>query len=127
MGESGQRLGVVVLNWNGREHLGPCLDSLRQADFDDAFVVVVDNGSRDGSVEYLRGREDVEVRVDAIVSLNGRRAALMIDPNVNLASERDTLAVMRWITPAPPGDPLPAYPRRDSPPFHVAAHERMTR
>jgi hypothetical protein len=74
-----------------------------------------------------RGREDVEVRVDAIVSLNGRRAALMIDPNVNLASERDTLAVMRWITPAPPGDPLPAYPRRDSPPFHVAAHERMTR
>jgi GT2 family glycosyltransferase len=61
MGESGQRLGVVVLNWNGREHLGPCLDSLRATDFGDSFVVVVDNGSRDGSVEFLSERDDVEV------------------------------------------------------------------
>jgi hypothetical protein len=74
-----------------------------------------------------RGRDDVEVRADAIVSLNGRRAARMIDPDVDLASERDTLAVMRWITPSPPGDPLPAYPRQGSAPFHVAVHERVTR
>ncbi len=57
-----------------------------------------------------RGHEDVEVRVDALVSLNGRRAAAMIDPDVDLASESDTLAIMRWIAPSPPGEPLPAYP-----------------
>ena len=61
MGDGVARLGVVVLNWNGREHLGPCLDSLLASDHPDFFVVVVDNGSRDGSVEYLRGRGDVEL------------------------------------------------------------------
>jgi vitamin K-dependent gamma-carboxylase len=57
-----------------------------------------------------RGHRNVEVRADALVSLNGRRAAPMIDADANLADERDTVAVMRWIAPAPPGDPLPAYP-----------------
>jgi hypothetical protein len=61
-----------------------------------------------------RGYEDVEVRADALVSLNGRRAAFMIDPDVDLAQERDTVAVMRWIEPRPTGDPLPAHRRRDS-------------
>jgi GT2 family glycosyltransferase len=61
MGERVARVGVVVLNWNGREHLGPCLDSLLRSDHPDFVVVVVDNGSRDGSVEYLRERGDVEL------------------------------------------------------------------
>ena len=56
------RLGVVVLNWNGREHLAPCLDSLRHSDHPDAFVVVVDNGSTDGSVDWVRqAHPEVEV------------------------------------------------------------------
>ena len=58
----------------------------------------------------ILGHEDVEVRVDARVSLNGRRAVPIIDPNVDLAHEPDTLAVMHWIAPSPPGEPLPAYP-----------------
>jgi len=57
-----------------------------------------------------QGREDVEVRVDALVSLNGRRAAPMIDPNVNLADVDDGVGLARWIAPSPPGDPLHAYP-----------------
>ena len=55
--------------------------------------------------------EDVEVRVDAKVSLNGRRAIPMIDPSIDLAQERDTVAVMRWIQRGPATAPLPAYPR----------------
>jgi hypothetical protein len=71
-----------------------------------------------------RGHENVEVRVDALVSLNGRRAAPMIDPEVDLAHEPDTVAVMPWIAPSPPGDPLPAV---QSGPAFVAASERNTR
>jgi len=48
------RVAVVIPNWNGQEWLPGVLDSLaaqtRQAD----EVVVVDNGSDDGSVELLR-------------------------------------------------------------------------
>jgi glycosyltransferase involved in cell wall biosynthesis len=38
-------VSVIVVNWNGREYLGECLDSLRNQAFLDFKVVVVDNGS----------------------------------------------------------------------------------
>ena len=53
------RLGVVVLNWNGRRPLAACLDSLAGIDGRECFVVVVDNGSGDGSAEFVRERGDV--------------------------------------------------------------------
>lgn len=56
-----ERLGVVVLNWNGRDHLERCLDSLALQDHPDFFVLVVDNGSRDGSADMVRAREAVEL------------------------------------------------------------------
>ncbi len=44
---------VVIVNWNGRRFLPDCLDSLRAQTCTDFEVIVVDNGSRDGSVELL--------------------------------------------------------------------------
>jgi GT2 family glycosyltransferase len=61
MSASLPRLGVVVLNWNGLDHLPSCLDSLRESDHPDFFVLVVDNGSVDGSVAWLKERRDVEL------------------------------------------------------------------
>jgi hypothetical protein len=48
-----------------------------------------------------RGLGPVEVRVQALVSLNGRRIAPLIDPNVDLATVDDGVARARWILPAP--------------------------
>ncbi len=59
-----------------------------------------------------KGYQDVEVRVDARVSLNGRRAATMIDPEIDLARVLDSLAIMKWVVPRPITDPLPVYPAR---------------
>jgi GT2 family glycosyltransferase len=55
------RLAVVVLNWNGRVPLTACLDSLAGEDRDAVDVIVVDNGSEDGSAEMVRARGDVEL------------------------------------------------------------------
>jgi len=57
------------------------------------------------------GERDVEVRVDALVSLNGRPAAPMIDPDADLARVEDGLGDAAWITPMPDSDPLPAIRR----------------
>lgn len=46
------RVFVVVLNWNGRELTEKCLDSLKKQSLKHE-VVLVDNGSTDGSVEFL--------------------------------------------------------------------------
>lgn len=47
---------IVVLNWNRRDETLACLESLAQADTGGAAVLVVDNGSRDGSVEAISER-----------------------------------------------------------------------
>lgn len=59
-----------------------------------------------------QGERDVEVRVDALVSLNGRPAAPMIDPEVDLTKIGDGVLAADWITPMPDGPPLSATARR---------------
>ncbi|MFT5050138.1 MAG: GT2 family glycosyltransferase [Chlamydiales bacterium] len=51
---------VVILNWNGRHHLDGCFDSLAALDYppERLEVVLVDNGSTDGSVEHMRAKHD---------------------------------------------------------------------
>jgi vitamin K-dependent gamma-carboxylase len=49
-----------------------------------------------------RGYAPVAVRADALVALNGRAPARMIDPSVDLVKVQDGLAKATWITPAPP-------------------------
>jgi len=48
------RVSVLIVNWNGRAYLQRCLDSLAAQAYPDIEVVLVDNGSTDGSVEYVR-------------------------------------------------------------------------
>ncbi|MFN7992058.1 MAG: glycosyltransferase family 2 protein [Bryobacteraceae bacterium] len=55
-------ISVVVINWNGREYLRACLRSLSNQEAADFEVIVVDNGSTDGSVEMMR-RDFPAVRV----------------------------------------------------------------
>jgi GT2 family glycosyltransferase/glycosyltransferase involved in cell wall biosynthesis len=47
---------VIVVNWNGREHLRACFESLLQSNYpnDRIELTCVDNGSTDGSVDLLR-------------------------------------------------------------------------
>ncbi len=52
------------------------------------------------------GHDDVLVRVEALVSLNGRPAAAMIDPTVDLARTADGLGKASWILPDPQDPPI---------------------
>lgn len=45
---------VVIPNWNGRAMLQTCLEALAAQTFRDYEVVVVDNGSQDDSVAWIR-------------------------------------------------------------------------
>lgn len=48
-------VSVIVVNWDRKELLRACLDSLNRQTFHDLEIIAVDNGSRDGSVEMLAG------------------------------------------------------------------------
>jgi len=49
-------VSVIVVNWNGREHLDDCFTSLLLQSYSPLEIIMVDNGSVDGSVDYARGR-----------------------------------------------------------------------
>jgi GT2 family glycosyltransferase len=55
----------VVVNWNGRHFLDACLTSVFEQQPSPDRVIVVDNGSSDGALEYLRVRWPQVVALDA--------------------------------------------------------------
>lgn len=57
-------------------------------------------------VQRQAAGQDVAVFADSFLSLNGRPAALLIDPTVDLSREPYRLFGQPWILPAP-GDPGP--------------------
>jgi GT2 family glycosyltransferase len=57
---------VVVPNWNGRRWLPQCLEALDRQETPPVETIVVDNGSTDGSLEYLR----TERRRARVIALN---------------------------------------------------------
>ncbi len=47
---------IIVVNWNGQRYLGPCLDALARQTYRTFRVWLVDNGSSDGSVDFVRAQ-----------------------------------------------------------------------
>ncbi|MEM7225577.1 MAG: glycosyltransferase family 2 protein [Pseudomonadota bacterium] len=56
--DSQDSICVVVVNYNGGAMIGRCLDALAEQSLQDFEVIVVDNGSSDGSLEALRARPE---------------------------------------------------------------------
>ncbi|MFL5494125.1 MAG: glycosyltransferase family 2 protein [Gemmatimonadales bacterium] len=70
---------VVIVNWNGRHFLDACLEAVFAQTAPPELVVLVDNGSTDGSVEHLRARWPA-VRVIAL----DRNAGVAAGNNVGI-------------------------------------------
>ena len=85
------RVAVVVLSWNGRDDTLRCLSSLAQVEYARLDVVVVDNGSSDGSAEAVEAGFP-----DAVVIRMGRNAGFSGGVNAGIAAalERGADAVL---------------------------------
>jgi GT2 family glycosyltransferase len=55
-------VSVVIVNWNRRDLLHSCLQSLHAQSCRDFEIIVVDNGSTDGSLELLNNQEYTSIR-----------------------------------------------------------------
>jgi GT2 family glycosyltransferase len=55
-------VAVLVLNWNGKEFTLACLESLQRLSYSNTKLIVIDNGSTDGSVEAVsKSFPDIDV------------------------------------------------------------------
>lgn len=59
MPEAFPLISIVIVNWNGERFLPGCLNSIFSQPFKSFEVIIVDNGSKDKSVEIIRGFPEV--------------------------------------------------------------------
>ena len=50
------KVSVVIVNWNGKGYLQTSLPSLSKQTYADYEIILVDNGSSDGSVDFAEGQ-----------------------------------------------------------------------
>jgi GT2 family glycosyltransferase len=95
------KASVIVLSWNGMEYLADCLDAVLSQDYPDFEVIVVDNGSTDGSADFVE-RHYPQVRLIR----NARNLGFAGGNNVGLRAatgdvlvllNQDTVVRPRWL------------------------------
>ncbi|MCK4815301.1 glycosyltransferase, partial [bacterium] len=47
------KASIVIVSWNGKKFLSECLDGLRRQIYQPLTITLVDNGSTDGSVDFV--------------------------------------------------------------------------
>lgn len=56
------RVNIILLNWNGKELTAECIDSLRKITYPNYEILIADNGSTDGSIQFFKERfSDIEL------------------------------------------------------------------
>jgi hypothetical protein len=80
---------VVIVNWNGMEFLPACLEALTRQSYTDFETIIVDNGSEDGSTEFV-GDNFPQVRV---VSL-GRNHGFGGGNNIGIGESKGEFVVL---------------------------------
>ena len=98
LGPLAARVGIVILNWNGLDVLQDCLRSISALRYPCVQVIVVDNGSTDGSTEMLGRDYPNVVRIANNVNLGfaagnnqGIRLALERGDDYVLVLNNDTI------------------------------------
>jgi GT2 family glycosyltransferase len=67
---SAPEVSVIIVTWNGRQHLDACLDAVAAQQNVRVETVLVDNASADGTVQHVRSRHP-SVRIVALPSNRG--------------------------------------------------------
>jgi len=84
--QSKPMISVVVLNYNGRDVLERCLDSVLKNNYEDFEVIVVDNASADGSQEIAKRFAVRDPRVRLVQ--NSRNWGFVVGNNIGAKAAR---------------------------------------
>ena len=91
---------VVILNWNGEQMLRQFLPSvLKHTQLPDVEIVVADNGSTDGSLEYLRTQPVRVIALDQNYGFAGgyNHAIAQVDAEYTVLLNSDVEVTPHWL------------------------------
>ena len=88
------KVSIIILNWNGLKDTIECLESLKQLTYPNYEVIVVDNGSTDDSVKFIK--ELTSSRVNGLNNslINNKSTIRLIENRTNLGyAEGNNIAI----------------------------------
>lgn len=71
------KVDIVIPNFNGKQFLDSCFSSIYAQTVDSFLIILIDNGSNDGSVEFIQNRYP-DVRLIALEENTGFSAAVNV-------------------------------------------------
>lgn len=102
MQEKQPLVSILVLNYNGKEYLSECLQSLFQITYPSYEVIVIDNGSSDGSVEYVKENfpkaNTLALDKNYGFSEANNRGAAIAEGDLLVFLNNDTAVEKEWLT-----------------------------
>jgi GT2 family glycosyltransferase len=99
--ENRTKVSVVIPTWNGRDLLKACLQALTTQTLEPAEIIVVDNGSHDGTADWLRATQS---HVTLVTLSKNRGVATAFNTGIAKAStplvallNNDVIAEPAWL------------------------------
>lgn len=65
------KVSVIIVTWNGKDLLGDCFESLERQSYKDFEIILVDNGSTDGTLDYVQSLNLENMKVIPLSSNQG--------------------------------------------------------
>ena len=53
-----KKIAAVICNYNKKDYVAECIQSVMESSFKDMDIIVVDNASTDGSAEHIKRSEE---------------------------------------------------------------------
>ncbi len=97
-------VSIIILNYNGKDYLSDCLNSLLQQSYQDYEVILYDNCSSDGSVKYLQDNfKNDKIKVIAAESNSGfaggnNEALKYAEGDLIALLNNDTVVSKEWLS-----------------------------
>jgi GT2 family glycosyltransferase len=94
-------VSIVIVSWNAKDYLIKCLDSVTKTDYPFLEIIVLDNGSTDGSLQVVKKSFPNVIVIESRVNLGysqGNNAAIQQSKgDVIVLLNQDTIVNKNWI------------------------------
>jgi GT2 family glycosyltransferase len=100
-GQAEKKVSIIVVNWNGQRLLSGCLGSLSRQTYTNREIILVDNGSADSSVRYVKEKfpavKVIELRENTGFTGGNAQGLKAADGEFVALVNNDTRAHDRWL------------------------------
>jgi GT2 family glycosyltransferase len=94
---------VIIISYNGLDHLRQCVPSVLSTDYPNFEVVIVDNGSEQPVKDYLQRLQAAETRVRIVFNESNRGFAAANNQGLRLSATSEFVVLLNNDTVVPPG------------------------